>query len=64
MNFPHVLENVITTEDLESSHQVKLTPDKVEFLSIDIVNMRDLIGIEVDGPGHFVNILDYEVDDI
>jgi len=62
VDFSHVLEHVITTDELESSHNIKLSPEKVEFLSIDIANLRDLVGIEVDGPGHFVNVLDCTVD--
>ena len=30
----------------------------MDFLSIDIANIDDLVGIEVDGPAHFINILD------
>ena len=30
----------------------------LDFLSIDIANPQEMIGIEVDGPAHFVNILD------
>jgi len=63
VGFSHVLEHVITTDELESNHNIKLSPEKVEFLSIDIANLKDLVGIEVDGPGHFVNVLDCVVDD-
>jgi len=62
VGFSHVLEHVLTTDEVENSHGIKLTPEKVEFLSIDIANLSDLVGIEVDGPGHFVNILDFTAD--
>jgi len=62
VGFSHVLEHVITTDELESSHNIRLSPEKVEFLSIDIANLNDLVGIEVDGPGHFVNVLDCATD--
>jgi hypothetical protein len=37
-----------------------LNAENQELLSLDIANLNDLIGVEVDGPGHFVNILDGE----
>jgi len=34
-----------------------LSTEHLEFLSIDIASLDDLIGIEVDGPAHYINIL-------
>mmetsp|Transcript_55384 Transcript_55384/g.166005 ORF Transcript_55384/g.166005 Transcript_55384/m.166005 type:complete len:126 (+) Transcript_55384:2680-3057(+) len=31
-----------------------------EFLSIDIANLNERIGVEVDGPAHFITVLDDE----
>jgi hypothetical protein len=56
--FEHVEEHVISTDELERDHGVTLSFEKQEFLSIDIADVENLIGFEVDGPGHFITVLD------
>ena len=58
INFAHELEHVITTRDIESEYGILLSSENIEFLSIDITNSEKKIGIEVDGPGHFVQVMD------
>jgi hypothetical protein len=58
--FHHVEEHVIHTEDLRNEFGIELSERPLEFLSIDIANVEDKIGVEVDGPGHFINLLDFE----
>jgi hypothetical protein len=58
IGFNHIQEHLIITDDLETSYGIKLSSQRIEFLSIDIARLEDRIGVEVDGPAHFVNILD------
>jgi hypothetical protein len=58
VGFDHKLEHVISTDDLQAEYGISLSSINQEFLSLDIASIDKLIGIEVDGPGHFVNILD------
>lgn len=60
VGFDHILEHTITTNELESEYGISLKTENQELLSLDIAKLDELIGIEVDGPGHFVNILDGE----
>lgn len=66
VGFEHTIEHVIRTDEIEVNcvHDMSsFSSEKTEFLSIDIANIKDKIGVEVDGPGHFVNILDGNSDD-
>lgn len=57
VNFSHVQEHVLGTDALLQTQDIN--PISLHnFLSIDIANIHDKIGIEVDGPAHFINILD------
>lgn len=58
LGFDHVEEHVISTDELESNHDIVLSCENQEFLSIDIADVDNLIGLEVDGPGHFITVLD------
>jgi len=58
IGFDHILEHTITTHELESEYGISLNAENQELLSLDIANLNELVGIEVDGPGHFVNIID------
>lgn len=58
IGFNHIQEHLIITDDLETNYGIKLSSQRLEFLSIDIARLEDRLGIEVDGPAHFVNILD------
>ena len=53
-----MLEHTITTDQIEADYGIRLSSENQEFLSLDIANLDDFIGVEVDGPGHFVNVLD------
>lgn len=53
-----MLEHIISTDELQDNYGISLSTENLEFLSLDIANLDSKIGIEVDGPGHFVNILD------
>jgi hypothetical protein len=60
IGFDHVLEHTITTNELDSEYGISLNTGNQELLSLDIAKLDELIGVEVDGPGHFVTILDGE----
>ena len=57
IGFSHVQEHVLGTDTLKE-HGITLTSSPLNFLSIDIANIESRVGIEVDGPSHFINILD------
>ena len=52
VGFSHVEEHILSQND-------KDLPGR-NFLSIDLANVERKIGIEVDGPAHFINIIDDE----
>ena len=57
IGFDNILEHVIDTNEsrcLKARGSLSLR----EFFSIDIANVEKNIGIEVDGPGHFVCFID------
>jgi hypothetical protein len=56
--FPHVEEHVIAMDELVRNHGIQLSSKSFEILSIDIAHVESKVGIEVDGPGHFVSELD------
>ena len=56
--FDNILEHVIDTNQIKDEYGIQLPPSPKEFLSIDIANVEKQIGIEVDGPGHFVRLID------
>mmetsp|Transcript_5578 Transcript_5578/g.7371 ORF Transcript_5578/g.7371 Transcript_5578/m.7371 type:complete len:321 (-) Transcript_5578:611-1573(-) len=58
IGFNHVEEYVMGTDELFENHGIKLSSGPLEFLSIDIANVDDRIGVEVDGPAHYINIID------
>lgn len=59
VGFHHTEEHVITMDELVSNHGIHLTSKRsFEILSIDIADVENKVGIEVDGPGHFVSVLD------
>lgn len=63
IGFEHDEEHVITMEEMAVKYGINVAPKPMEILSIDIANVADKIAIEVDGPSHFVSIID-NVDDI
>jgi hypothetical protein len=54
----HVEEYLIPTNELVENHGVQLATKTIDILSLDIAVPKDKLGIEVDGPGHFVHVLD------
>ena len=64
IDFAHVEEHLIGAENIFSAQgNLNVASFPHEFLSIDIANIDEMIGIEVDGPAHFVNILDDSSDE-
>eukprot|EP00571_Detonula_confervacea_P017812 CAMPEP_0172298486 /NCGR_PEP_ID=MMETSP1058-20130122/1119_1 /TAXON_ID=83371 /ORGANISM="Detonula confervacea, Strain CCMP 353" /LENGTH=1283 /DNA_ID=CAMNT_0013007761 /DNA_START=130 /DNA_END=3978 /DNA_ORIENTATION=- len=58
IGFDNILEHVIDTNEIKDEYGIQLPHSPKEFLSIDIANIEKQIGIEVDGPGHFVRLID------
>ena len=58
IGFDNILEHVIDTNEIQDEYGIQLPQTPKEFLSIDIANIEKKIGIEVDGPGHFVRLID------
>ena len=56
-------EYVIGSEEISNEYGIKLVSTPLKFLSIDVADLDRRVGIEVDGPGHFVNVLDNVLDD-
>ena len=54
IGFDHVEEYVLTADDVLNNQGIALSPSRFELLSIDIANPHSCIGIEVDGPAHFI----------
>lgn len=62
IGFDNILEHVIDTTSIKDEYGVHLPSNPQDFLSIDIANIKKRIGIEVDGPAHFVQIIDGKTD--
>ena len=58
IGFGHVEEYVIPTSEMVHEYGVRLVGTPVDVLSIDIADPVRKIGVEVDGPGHFIHVLD------
>jgi len=58
IGFKNVLEHVIDASEISNGYENNGQHSPKQFLSIDIANVDKLIGIEVDGPGHFVRLID------
>jgi hypothetical protein len=58
IGFSHVEEHVIGMDTLAQDHGIQMAANPTEILSLDIANVADKIGIEVDGPGHFISNID------
>jgi RAP domain len=56
--FVNVDEFALTMEDLVVEHGIQFFPYPSELLSIDFANPDSKIGVEVDGPSHFVTKID------
>jgi hypothetical protein len=58
IGFNNILEHVIDASEISNGYENNGQHSPKQFLSIDIANVDKLIGIEVDGPGHFVRLVD------
>jgi hypothetical protein len=58
IGFSHTEEFIFTLEDLAKDHGIGVASIPFELLSIDLADESLKIGIEVDGPGHFVTNID------
>jgi hypothetical protein len=58
IGFDNVLEYVIDAPTNQDLDDIATLPENEEFLSIDIANVEQRLGVEVDGPGHFVRLID------
>jgi hypothetical protein len=58
IGFSHVEEHVIAMNTLATEHGIQMAATGQEILSLDIANVDSKIGIEVDGPGHFISNVD------
>jgi hypothetical protein len=64
IGFSHVDEHIHTMQDLVETYGIRMGSYPIEMLSMDIANVENRIGIELDGPGHFVsNIYSTSSDD-
>jgi hypothetical protein len=58
IGFAHVEEFVHTMEDLAIEYGIQMSPYPTQLLSIDFANVESKIGVEVDGPAHFITRID------
>ncbi|KAL3916532.1 MAG: hypothetical protein SGILL_005134 [Bacillariaceae sp.] len=58
LDFGHVDEDIHTMKDLVEMYGVQMASCPMEILSMDIANVESRIGIELDGPGHFITDID------
>ncbi|KAG7348153.1 FAST kinase-like protein, subdomain 1 [Nitzschia inconspicua] len=55
IGFPHVDEHIHSMMDLVREYGISMGAHPVNVLSMDIANVQSRIGIEIDGPGHWVS---------
>ena len=60
IGFSHVEEHVINMESLSQEYGIQMASLPKDILSFDIANVDAKIGIEVDGPAHFLSLLEDE----
>lgn len=58
VGFDNVEEFVHTMQDLAVDYGIQMTPYPTELLSIDFANADSKIGVEYDGPAHFITKID------
>jgi hypothetical protein len=57
VGFRHVQEHVISMKEL-ADQGIQFAPLPFKLLSIDIADVAQKVGIEVDGPAHFLSVID------
>ena len=62
IGFHHEVEHVISIESLALDFGVQISPTQIEILSLDLANVESKIGIEVDGPAHFLSDISEDFD--
>jgi hypothetical protein len=55
VGFEHVMEHVIRMDALAQDFGVQMSAVPIEILSLDLALVDSKIGIEVDGPAHFIS---------
>ena len=60
IGFDNVLEYVIDAHSNQNAGD-DFPENPAEFLSVDIANVEQRLGVEVDGPGHFVRLIDEQI---
>mmetsp|Transcript_4815 Transcript_4815/g.8571 ORF Transcript_4815/g.8571 Transcript_4815/m.8571 type:complete len:164 (+) Transcript_4815:1-492(+) len=63
IGFGHVDEFTHTMEDLAVDYGINIPAYPIQLLSLDMADHGVKIGIEVDGPGHFVSNIDGRSED-
>ena len=58
IDFGHVDEYLLTMKDLVDEFGIQMPPLSTDILSLDIANIDSRIGVEVDGPGHWISNID------
>ena len=58
IDFGHVDEYLLTMKDLVDEFGIQMPPLPKEIISLDIANIDARIGVEVDGPGHWISNID------
>jgi hypothetical protein len=62
VGFAHVDEYIYTMADMVELFGIQMASCPLEMLSMDIANVESRIGIELDGPGHFITDIDHRED--
>ncbi|GKY96336.1 hypothetical protein MPSEU_000593300 [Mayamaea pseudoterrestris] len=62
VGFQHVDEFIITMHTLREEYRVNVPDSPYEVLSIDMANVEKKIAIEVDGPAHYINEIEFDSD--
>ena len=62
VGFEHVDEHIYTMQDMAELFGIQMASCPLEMLSMDIANVDSRIGIELDGPGHYITDIDNRED--
>lgn len=58
IDFGHVDEHTLTMKDMVKQFDIQMSPLSIDILSLDMANVDAKIGVEVDGPGHWISNID------
>lgn len=58
IDFGHVDEYLLTMKDLVDDFRIQMPSLSADIISLDIANIDSKIGVEVDGPGHWISNID------